>query len=316
MHFSQNNILTGYINPAYSGLFNGDIRFSGILRNQWNSVTIPYTTTGIGVDAKISKQYINGIDLAAGILLLNDKTGDSEYSTSGALLNLNASINPGNDSVHFFFIGIQPGFFHRSINFNKLKYDNQFDGDIYDPTLPNGEQFGMSSFSFNDFGAGLAWHFVINDRLNSTLGYSYQHINEPNQSFFDNVNTALPHKTSITAGANYIINEKLAVHPLLIYQKQNNFDQVLGGAQISYVLKNVFNDQWIASTGSLYRSKDAFSIINSLQHNNLKVGIAYDVNVSTLNQASNGRGAFEIGITYIIHRVKPVKIPTAICPIY
>ena len=316
IHFSQNHMMPGYINPALSGLFNGDFRFSGILRNQWNSVTIPYKTIAFGVDAKLSKQLINGLNSGAGLMVLSDKAGDSEYSTNGALLNLNASINPGGDSVHFFFFGLQPGIFQRSINFDKLQYDNQFDGDIYDPTLPNGEQFGMSDFSFFDFGAGLAWHYVINEKLNSTVGYSYQHMNEPKQSFFDNVSTTLPHKTSITAGANYFINDKIAVHPMFIYQQQDNFSQVLSGAQLSYVLKSAFNDQWIVSTGTMYRSKDAFSVINSLQHNNLKVGIAYDINISTLSQASNGKGAFEIGLMYIIHKVKPVDSPVKICPIY
>jgi len=316
VHFSQNHFMPAYTNPAYSTLFNGDFRFSGIIRNQWKSVTTPYTSTALGFDGKLQKQYLNNVNLGGGLVFVSDNAGDSQYSTFGSLFNINASINPGNDSVHFIYFGIQPGIFQRNINFDKLKFDSQFDGDIYDPTLPNGEQFGTSSFAYFDIGAGLAWHFVVNDRLNTTMGYSYQHMNEANQTFFDNVEVPLPHKSSITADANYIINDLFSVHPKILYQKQNSFHQVLTGGLVSYSMQNSRFENTVLQSGVLYRSKDAFSVLMGYKFNNYNVGIAYDVNVSTLSQASNGKGAIEFGINYIISTVKPISTRAKVCPIY
>src|SRR3954471_19404848 len=44
IHFSQFNRSPLNLNPANTGLFDGDFRFSGIHRNQWKSVTVPYKT--------------------------------------------------------------------------------------------------------------------------------------------------------------------------------------------------------------------------------------------------------------------------------
>jgi hypothetical protein len=47
----------------------------------------------------------------------------------------------------------------------------------------------------------------------------------------------------------------------------------------------------------------------------LKVGVAYDVNMSGLNVATQGNGAFEIGLSYIAKISKmPVVKPVLFCP--
>ncbi|MBT8196404.1 MAG: PorP/SprF family type IX secretion system membrane protein [Bacteroidia bacterium] len=315
LHFTQNHYIPAYTNPAYSTLFNGDYRFSGIIRNQWRSVTKPYTSTALGFDGKLQRQYINNMNLGGGIVILNDQAGDSQYSTTGSLFNLNASFNPGNDSVHFVYVGLQPGIFQRSINFDKLKFDNQYNGSIFDPTLPTGEQFGSSNFTYFDLGLGLAWHYVINDRLNTTLGYSQQHLNKANQTFFDNVEVPLQQKKSITADANYVINNLFTVQPMFLYQEQNEFNQILTGGLINYKMTNPKLQNAVIQTGFLYRNKDAFSVLMGYRFNNYNFGLAYDINVSSLSQASNGRGAIEFGINYIITTVKPI-CDIKVCPIY
>ena len=40
--------------------------------------------------------------------------------------------------------------------------------------------------------------------------------------------------------------------------------------------------------------------------------ISYDINTSTLNNATNGRGGTELSVTYIFNRPNPNPVPT--CP--
>ena len=43
-HFTQYYIHTSWLNPAMTGLFDGDYRIAGIYRNQWGNVGSPFST--------------------------------------------------------------------------------------------------------------------------------------------------------------------------------------------------------------------------------------------------------------------------------
>ena len=47
IHFSQFYFSPLNLNPAATGIFDGDYRIAGNHRQQWRSVTTPYTTFGI-----------------------------------------------------------------------------------------------------------------------------------------------------------------------------------------------------------------------------------------------------------------------------
>src|SRR5215213_9397359 len=75
INFSQFYELPLLRNPALAGLFTGDIKATAVWRNQWNSVTVPYKTQGLGLEVKFP---INDVDyLALGAQITNDKAGDS-----------------------------------------------------------------------------------------------------------------------------------------------------------------------------------------------------------------------------------------------
>ena len=56
LHYSQFYNAHVNINPALTGIFNGDVRVAGNYRSQWKAVPVPYMTfTGAG-DFKIYKE--------------------------------------------------------------------------------------------------------------------------------------------------------------------------------------------------------------------------------------------------------------------
>jgi len=77
IHFSQFNNSPLNLNPGLTGSFIGDIRLVANLRNQWSSVTTPYSTYGLTVDANT----ILNTPFNVGIGFYNDKAGDSDFST-------------------------------------------------------------------------------------------------------------------------------------------------------------------------------------------------------------------------------------------
>ena len=58
IHFSQFNNSPLNLNPAQTGLFNGDWRFVGNLRNQWSSVPVPYRTFSLSTDTTLENDFM------------------------------------------------------------------------------------------------------------------------------------------------------------------------------------------------------------------------------------------------------------------
>ena len=55
---------------------------------------------------------------------------------------------------------------------------------------------------------------------------------------------------------------------------------------------------YILHGGALIRWKDAVIPVVQLEYKPFTIGLSYDVNVSPLKTASQGRGGYELGITY------------------
>jgi len=315
IHFSQFNRSPLNLNPANTGFFDGDFRISGIHRNQWKSVTVPYKTFSGAFDMTTPFPHAENNLIGAGIVFNSDKAGDSEYGIFEGALSGSVIQNIGGDSVHFISGGIQLGFVQQSINYSKLTFDNQYDGDAFDPDLPNGETFKNDNFIYFDFSAGVNWLFRLNEKVNLGAGVSLFHINKPRLSFMDNSSSKLNRKFAIDAKSSIGITEKIYLLPALLYQNQYKYKEFDFGTNVKYIA-NKKPGKFIALYGGIWmRTKDAFFPSIGLDYNELNLGFSYDINTSDLKRASNSKGAYEISLTYIIKKVKPVVIHPP-CPVY
>ena len=52
IHWTQFNDNQLFQNPANAGNFNGDLRFIGNFKDQWRSVTVPFSTFSFSIDKK------------------------------------------------------------------------------------------------------------------------------------------------------------------------------------------------------------------------------------------------------------------------
>ena len=85
------------------------------------------------------------------------------------------------------------------------------------------------------------------------------------------------------------------------------------GSGITYKLNNEVN----LKSGIYSRIKDAFFVTLGMQKENLEAIVSYDINTSSLTNASNSIGGVEFSISYgwsIIKKTKKSK--QKICPKY
>lgn len=314
IHFSQFQSSPLNLNPAQTGFFDGDYRIVANHRNQWKSVTKPYRTFSGSFDMALNGLSSSRNRYNAGILFNNDKAGDSELGLTQFSLSLSLLRAVGRDSIHFFSAGIQAGYVRRSINFSSLSFDEEYDGDVYNPNLGNTENFDNSGHGYTDISLGIAWLVRASEKFKAGAGLSVQHINQPSDAFFAKDAKVLP-RLQADVKLDFPISGKLDLVPSILYMSQGKFGELTGGTSIRFRLSELPGRKYAFYVGGWYRQSDALIASAGIDYNNLNVGVSYDVNTSDLDRASNGRGGYELSLIYIIRRVKPVGIKPP-CPLY
>jgi type IX secretion system PorP/SprF family membrane protein len=147
IHWSQFNDIPLFQNPGNAGHFNGDYRFVANYRNQWKSVTIPFSTFSTSIDMR-KKNF------GLGILFFHDQAGDGKFRTVEAQINLAYQFKLTKDSSNLLRLGLNSGLNHRQLNWDKLYFDNQYNGYIFDPSLPTNENYQSNRKSNLNVGLG------------------------------------------------------------------------------------------------------------------------------------------------------------------
>ena len=313
IHFSQYFEAPANLNPAFVGQFDGDYRLIFNHRDQWRSVTRPYTTSGGSFDA--TNVVTDG--LGAGLSIYRDITGDSRLQTVQVLGGVSKDFGYSKDSTGWFVSGAQIGFTNRSINYDDLRFDEQWNGQgYYDPSIAHSEQFQRNARSYFQLNWGISYAKLFDDGSDLKVGWGVFNLNQPKQSFFDNDAIKLDLRNSFHAVSNIVINEEWIAQPRVQAAFQGKYTEVLIGGNAKYVVNNTGGIYRTVFGGFHYRSKDAGYLMLGMEYDEWTVGLSYDFNLSSLTVASNGRGGFELSIQYIIRKRPEMKFERSICPDY
>jgi type IX secretion system PorP/SprF family membrane protein len=315
IHYSQFNSSPQNLNPAQTGLFDGDWRFVGNQRSQWSAIPVPYKTYSIAADTRLKKKIKGGLP-GLGLLINTDKAGDSKFSTTQIAFSANYIKQLNTDSTHFVSVGIQPGFTTKSFNSNALTFDSQYNGDAYDPSLGSGETFDKNRISYLDIGAGANYLWRKSNRKQAGIGFGMLHLNKPKQSFFNNADIRLDMKTTVNAIYQFPVAAQIDLVPSFMFQKQGKYKETLVGLFGKYYLQPVGGMPTALSVGAFYRVKDAVIAKINMEYRSFNVGVSYDINNSNLTEATNRRGGFEFSIIYIFKKEVPFIAKKRVCPIY
>ncbi len=316
IHFSQFRQSPLNLNPAYAGYFDGDYRFGGNHRNQWKSVTTPFKTFSGYFDMHIPFPGSSNSRLGTGILFNSDKAGDSEYGVTRGAVSVSWIHAAGGDSMHFFSVGLQAGFTQHTINYANLTFDSQYNGDVYDPTLPSNEIFSNDNIFNFDLSTGFSYQYRSSERFAIGAGLGIYHLTEPGIAFINDSSQAKTNrKLSADVHATLGIAENIYLLPALLYGGQKEFRELVFGGNFKLLLNRKPGRILNLYAGIFARTKDAIIPTVGIDFNDLHFGLSYDVNTSDLKRASNSRGGYEISLTYIIRKVKPLGIHPP-CPVY
>lgn len=310
IHFSQFDSSPLNLNPALTGSFDGDLRFIANLKNQWQSITVPYRTISSSIDKTISLQKQK---FGIGLLVNADKAGDSEYGTTQVKLSFSYGKYLNKDSSFYASTGANISLNQNSINYNNLYFGSQFVNGRYNSNLPNNETFNKSSIYYVDFSAGINFIYKINNKTPLHFGVGFTHLNSPQQSFNKEQLSKLDRKYNFHLTSNIEINERYSFLPQIVYYKQGKFQELDYGGLIKGKVNNIsFHNFYL---GGWIRNKDAAIANISFDYQNMYIGISYDINTSQLRRASNGFGGIEFSLIYILRKTPKINIPyIKICP--
>lgn len=312
IHFSQFNSSPFNLNPALNGAFNGMYRVVGNERAQWASVTVPYKTYGLSADAR---NFLN-TKLNTGISLYTDRAGDSQFGKTEMQFCIAYPLILSADSSQRLAFGIMPNMTQQKMNFSKLKFDNQYNGKEYDPTLSNNENFSRTSRFYFNAAFGTLWNLKMAERKIISAGISMYNLVKPKQSFFEDNSIKLDRRLNFHLASQILLSEKIDLLPSFLFMKQGKFSEIDLGASVKYIL-NAQEFRYTAIYFGLWtRAKDSGFLTLGVDYNNWNAGLSYDLNYSKLQPASNGRGGMEISLIYIIKYMSPKREMYKICPDY
>lgn len=306
IHFTQFNMSPLIVNPAFTGGFSGQYRVNAIYRNQWQSVTIPFVTYGVSVDAPIVHDLTTDDYLAAGIQLYNDKAGDGNLTNFSGLVSVAYHKFLGAKVDKALTVGIQGGYSQKSIDLSKLYFGDEFIQGIWQPGTSAEHPYLNNKVSYFTINAGISFAHSINENIGYTVGAAAMNLNQPQESFQKKKNSevGLGMRYAGQAGLIVYFNEKFSIRPGFLYQSQatttemiagNEFHLIVGNPEFRNIATGVFLGGW-------YRSGDAIMINAGIEWKGFRFGVSYDYNTSDLKAASNGNGGFEISLRYIAPR--------------
>ncbi|AXY77552.1 type IX secretion system membrane protein PorP/SprF [Paraflavitalea soli] len=301
IHFSQFFEAPLLRNPSLAGIYSGDVRIQGVYRDQWNSFTNAYRTGSLNAEYKMPVG--KGDDfMTIGGQVLFDKAGTVGLTTTSLLPALNYHKSLSNEKAMYLSLGFMGGMIRKSIDASKMTTDNQYGPGGYDPTAPTGEILTTPNFNTWDASVGMSFNTTFGeDKANSYfLGAAYHHLNRPKNSFYRNASIELKPKYVFSGGITFGVDEYSYFIVQADHSIQGSFTETVGGALYSYKLgDDPVNPLYTIHAGAFLRWKDALIPVIKLDRYPLSVALSYDVNVSQLKTASQGRGGVEISLSWI-----------------
>jgi type IX secretion system PorP/SprF family membrane protein len=306
-HYTQYYVYPSWLNPALTGAFDGSYRVSGIYRNQWSSVISPYSTPGITAD------FNTNSNLSFGASILNQTAGDGGYNyLTGYVSAAFTGIRFGNNGSQHISFGVQGGIINRRFNPSKLHFGDQWNPITgYNPGVTSSDILTRTSASTFDAGAGVLYYDGnASHKANLFLGFSANHLTQPEDAFSVGSKEKLPIRYTAHAGLKIQAGDNFSITPNLLYLRQGNAEEKMVGAYGQFKASNDFD----FLLGANYRFDDAIAPYVGFYYKKLTLGLSYDVNVSDLSKMAGSANTFEVSLTLIGKKKVKLQDEHFVCP--
>ncbi len=294
---SQYWLMPGLVNPAEVGLIETDYRAVTTYRNQWASVSSPFSTTQAAFDTRFRQKGARN-NLGLGGFVRSDRVNTTALNVFEA--SVQAAYHIAVNRTDYFGLGLSAGYRQRSINFDDLAWDSQFNGVAYDPALPSGELF--TNDSKGNLDAAFGFHYRSRGEQSFDVGYAAWHYFQ-NHGLLTGGNDRLIVRHQVSFSWQQRLDQ-IALHYDLLGGIQGGAQMLMAGARLEYRMGNDSRYTDASTSNSIfggvhYRLADAVVISTGFRYKrSLTISAAYDITLSRLGAIATRRGAWEIGLTW------------------
>lgn len=330
--FSQLHASPLQLNPAMIGVYQGQARVVVNYRELYASILKdnPFRTIATSFDIRVP---VNRDDYAGfGISVLRDDVGISNFNRTrgnigGSFLKELKRGRRGRGAQYLVF-GAQAGVGQRGFDWGNLWFSQQFDNSKFEvnTNLASGEDIpeltAVNTGIYLDINAGLLWYVLLDKDASLYAGGAMHHINSPNISFLGIEEEQLDRKLVGHIGGQLPLGSSghLSLLPAAAIMSQGANMSTTAGANFRYTDGN-WEDLALRVGGWMHFANkleseflmDAFIVNAVLETEKWTLGLSYDITTSPLTNANNGRGAFEISLTYTSPEKKRNRLE---CPHY
>lgn len=304
-HFTQfyANPLT--LNPALTGNMFGKYRMSAGYRNQWQTaIDHPFKSITAAFDMNFHLGLQRRDKVGVGVMFFSDKAGVTDFVTNQ--ISISSAFHKSLDLNESRFLsgGIQIGLVQKSINYENISFNDQFDGDS-GYTFPTGEELPVNNFGYFDLSTGIFFTILPTDRTSFHIGLSGHHVNLPDVSFDDEIIDRINPSIAFHIGGQLPMGQRLDFLPrALVYLQGPSLETNIGGNFKLLINQFAGNSIYIGSWGRMVRDEetgvglDAIILLVAVEVEKVRFGISFDGNVSGLRPSTTGFGAFELSLAY------------------
>jgi type IX secretion system PorP/SprF family membrane protein len=305
-HFSQYFNTPQAINPALTGVFDGSARFCNNYRSQWTNLGEGYKTLFFSAEALLARKRVDNKFFGAGLMFYQDRAGVVEFKKTIIEGALSFTTAIDERAGHWISFGIQGGLDQLAIDPSKATWDQQWNGNNYDPTLASTEVLRLPSFSYPDvqFGAN---YFHVPDGFNSfSAGFSVSHLLKPNITFFPpNTENLYNRKLTVHSSSEISLDgdHEHFFNPRFLFQLQGKQAQAMAGGYFRNKLRlkslyTGYQKESFFDIGCFYRYRESIIGAVKFSYNSIGVGFSYDVGFGRLSRLVPAN-TWEISLSFV-----------------
>jgi type IX secretion system PorP/SprF family membrane protein len=301
IHFSQYYNAPMLVNPANTALMpDDDYRIGLNYRNQWAVVPVPYSTFSGFADFKIAGKNDRETKskwLGVGLAFVNDKAGDGNLSLTQVQGSLAYHLQLSQSTM--LSVGVSGAYVQRSVNYDNVTFDAQWDGMTFNPNLANGEKVGVIKTNYYTVAPGLNFAIFPNENLYIKMGGGVANINQPTETFYKNGKNTLSYRPEASVDVLYKTGPVLIVNPSVFFATQSGSTEIVAGSLFRTILG--LNDNHMPTQlilGIFDRVGDAVIGVAGMQVGSVQFMASYDFTMSALAPYNASYGALEFSLIY------------------
>lgn len=307
--FSQFYANPLYLNPALAGATEC-ARINLNYRNQWPSLTKAFITYSMTYD-----QNLSSINSGFGLIVMNDRQGDGALNTIliGAIYAYNLQVSEG----LFIRFGAEAKYYQQRLDWDKLVFADQINpingsiSNVSSQTPPENTNIAVADFSVGT---------IIRYYDQFFIGFTADHLTQPNMSFYNDTDHILPMKYTAHGGVNINVSQGMlgntygndfVIQPQILYMYQQNFQQLNAGLYLNR--RPIVIGGWFRHN---FQNPDAVILLVGLSFKNIKFGYSYDMGLSKVGGEALGAHEISFAWDFCIYSDKKRKIRAIKTPLF